>query len=63
MAKTKSIQIVRTDRFTSEIEVISLSEAKLRLSGNWQQHDIEPMLLDGKELWTPFATYSIFTNP
>ena len=60
MAKSKGIYICRTDRQTGENEIITLAEAKLMLSGNWKEETIEPMLMEGQVLWSPYAEYSLY---
>lgn len=60
MSKSKPIYICRTDRQTGENEVITLAEAELMLSGNWNKDAIIPMLMDGQVLWTAYAEYSLY---
>ena len=54
--KTK-IKVIRTCRETNKKEHVSMAYALEKLSGYW--NDIEKQLLQGTELWTPFATYQI----
>lgn len=56
----KPIYICRTDRQTQENQVITLAEAELVLSGNWNKDAIIPMLMEGQVLWTPYAEYSLY---
>ena len=49
--------IQRVCNETNEVSLISLEEAKQKLSGYWVVEKIEPMLEKGDVLHTPYATY------
>lgn len=53
----KNIQ--RIDAETQAIELITMDEAKLKLSGWWKDEAIEDSLLEGVVLFTPYASYSL----
>jgi hypothetical protein len=44
---------------TNEAHIITMSKAIDQLSGYWKPDAIQPMLLEGNVLWTPYASYSI----
>ena len=50
--------IIREDRETKEMQILSLADAKKTLSNYWKSKDIKKMLDKGQELHTPYATYS-----
>ena len=50
--------IIREDKETKEMQILSLADAKKTLSNYWKSKDIEKMLDKGQELHTPYATYS-----
>jgi hypothetical protein len=53
----KEIKVIRTDKESLVKEEVSMAYAIEKLTGYW--NDIEKQLLQGAELWTPFATYQI----
>lgn len=50
--------IVREDKETKELQILSLLRAKKTLSNYWKKESIEQMLDKGQELHTPYATYT-----
>lgn len=56
MGKTK-IKVIRTCREKGTKEEVTFDYAVEKLNGYWI--DIEKLLLNGEELFTPFASYQI----
>jgi hypothetical protein len=50
--------IIREDKETKEIQILSLLKAKETLENYWKKESIEEMLNNGQELYTPYATYT-----
>jgi hypothetical protein len=50
-------KIVRIDKENGKEEIVALSYALTKLSNYW--NDAEELLLNSKELDTPFATYKV----
>jgi len=51
--------VIRTDLGTNEKTEISITEAKLKLSGYWNPDKIDDMLFNGTPMHTPYATYEL----
>lgn len=51
------MKIIRTDKETGQAEIIDHYEAEEKLSSYWKKGHILPMLQEGQELFTPYATY------
>lgn len=56
----EKLNVIRTDKETSEQELVTLDYAIEKLTGFW--NNIEELLLKGEELFTPYATYKLNTN-
>lgn len=50
--------IIREDKETKEMQILSLTDAKKTLSNYYVKESIVEMLDNGQELHTPYATYS-----
>jgi hypothetical protein len=53
----KKMTIIRTCKEQGTQEEVSLDYAVEKLSGYWT--DVKSLLLDGKELFTPYAFYQL----
>lgn len=53
----KMIKIIRTCKEKGTKEEVSFDYAVEKLNGYW--NDIENLLIQGEELFTPFATYQL----
>lgn len=53
----KTKKVIRVCKETNEKTIITMSEAIQKLNGYWL--DIETNLLNGVELWTPYASYKL----
>ena len=49
--------IKRFDRITQSTEFMSMEEAIGHLRYYWEEESIEPMLMEGRTLWTIYSTY------
>jgi len=57
MEKDEMIKIIRTCKEKGTKEEVSFDYAVEKLNGYW--NDIENLLIQGDELFTPFATYQL----
>lgn len=57
--RNQEIMVTQLDPSTLEQKSIPMSEAIMMLSGCWKQESIQPMLMDGAMLWTPYFDYFI----
>lgn len=57
MNKEEMIKIIRTCKEKGTQEEVSFDYAVEKLNGYW--NNIENLLIQGKELFTPYATYQL----
>ena len=55
-------QVLRTDLETNEQELVSMEFAIDKLSSYWDKNKIQEILESGVNLWTPYATYSLYNS-
>ena len=55
-------QVLRTDLETNEQELVSMEFAIDKLSSYWDKNKIKEILESGVNLWTPYATYSLYNS-
>ena len=55
--KEYAMIIKRFDRITQSTEFMSMEEAIGHLRYYWEEESIEPMLMEGRTLWTIYSTY------
>lgn len=51
------MRIKRFDRITQSTEFMSMEEAIGHLRCYWEEESIEPLLMEGRTLWTIYSTY------
>jgi len=60
MTKKKAkIKVRQTDKESGVSEIVSLEYAIEKLENWWKAETIEPMLIDGQIMFTPYYTYQI----